>query len=184
MSNNISPLPKISIISPSYNQSFFLEQTILSILNQGYVNLEYIIIDGGSSDSSVSILEKYNDRLAYWISEEDNGQYHAINKGMRHSTGEILAWLNSDDMYLPWTLQCIGEIFAKYPEIKWLTSSYPMSCNQVGLPVFCRSVNGGFSREGFLRGENFSGGGGKIKGLFSKNLPFGDGNFGNKQVED
>jgi glycosyltransferase involved in cell wall biosynthesis len=95
----IKYLPKISIITPSLNQAEFLEKTILSILNQNYPNLEYIIIDGGSSDGSVEIIKKYQDQISYWISEIDNGQSYAINKGLRKATGEWVGWQNSDDIY-------------------------------------------------------------------------------------
>ncbi len=169
---NNHTIPKISIVSPSYNQGVFLEQTMLSILDQGYPDLEYIVIDGGSSDHSLEIIKKYENRLAYWVSEQDNGQYHAINKGFGHATGEIMAWLNSDDMYLPWTLQCVGEIFSRYPEVKWLTSCFPMSSNQQGVPVYCRAVAGGFSREGFLQGENFAGGDWYNKGYIQQESTF------------
>jgi len=91
--------PKVTIVTPSYNQGKFLEETIRSVLSQDYPNIEYIVMDGGSTDDSVEIIKKYADKIAFWTSEKDNGQADAINKGFRKSTGDILAWLNSDDIY-------------------------------------------------------------------------------------
>lgn len=110
-------LPKISIITPSFNQGRFLEETILSVLNQNYPNLEYIIIDGGSTDNSKDIIKKYENQITYWISEKDSGQSEAINKGYKKATGDIIAWLNSDDLYTPHTLHEIAAHFTGHPEV-------------------------------------------------------------------
>lgn len=92
-------MPKLSIITPSFNQAAYLEETILSVLNQNYANLEYIVIDGGSTDSSVDIIKKYGQYIRYWVSEKDEGQSDAINKGFRRATGDYIAWMNADDIY-------------------------------------------------------------------------------------
>lgn len=104
--------PKISIVTPSLNQGFYIEETILSVLEQNYSNLEYIIIDGGSTDNSVEIIKKYEKYLTYWISEKDNGQANAINKGLNVSTGSIFNWLNSDDYLQTGALELIATAFA------------------------------------------------------------------------
>jgi glycosyltransferase involved in cell wall biosynthesis len=109
-------LPRISVITPSFNQAQFLEDTIASVLAQNYPALEYIVIDGGSSDNSLEIIKRYERDIAFWVSEPDGGQSEAINKGLRRATGEIITWLNSDDVYLPNTLQTVAEYFDR-PEL-------------------------------------------------------------------
>src|SRR5581483_9202543 len=98
-------LPKISVVMPSYNQSAYLEAAIRSVLDQNYPNLEFLLLDGGSTDGSLEIIRKYADRLTYWRSEKDRGQFAAITEGFQRATGEIFAFLNSDDMYLPWAFK-------------------------------------------------------------------------------
>lgn len=107
----------ISIVTPSYNQAKYLEQTIQSVLRQDYPQIEYIVIDGASNDGSVEIIKKYQDKLAYWVSEKDGGQAEAINKGFAKATGEIIAWLNSDDYYLPGTVAAAARIFEEHPDV-------------------------------------------------------------------
>jgi len=116
-------LPTISIITPSYNQGKFIRETIDSVLSQNYPNLEYWVIDGGSTDDTVKILKSYGDKIK-WVSEKDGGQTEAINKGMKMATGEVVAYLNSDDAYLPNTFMTVAETFAASPESQWLTGDY------------------------------------------------------------
>lgn len=106
--------PKISVVTPSFNQAKFIEETILSVLGQGYPNLEYIIIDGGSTDGSVEIIKKYEKFLKFWSSEPDAGQTNAINKGFKMTSGEIVGWVNSDDLLLPFTLWKVGFFFKHF----------------------------------------------------------------------
>lgn len=113
-------LPKISIVTPSFNQGQFIEETILSIINQNYPNLEYIIIDGGSSDNTLEIIRKYDLYLKYWVSEKDNGQSEAINKGFKKATGEIIGWLNSDDILMPHALIRIADCFKNTKNLDFL----------------------------------------------------------------
>lgn len=113
-------LPKITVVTPSFNQGRFLEETILSIHRQNYPSLEHIIIDGGSTDESVEIIQKYASRLAYWVSEPDGGQTDALIKGFSKASGEIWAWLNSDDLYEPDTLWEVAEWFQNHPEDKFI----------------------------------------------------------------
>lgn len=144
---------RISIVTPSYNQGRFLNQTVESVLHQNVPDLEYLVLDGGSTDDSREILRRHGDRLAFWCSEPDGGQYHAINAGFARSTGEVLGWLNSDDMYLPGALSVVAEIFERYPQIEWLTTLYPLRWDTAGRVVRC-SARAGFSRAGFMAGES------------------------------
>lgn len=120
-SNHLS-LPKISIVTPSFNQSEYLEECIESVLAQNYPNLEYIIMDGGSTDGSVEIIKKYEKHLTYWQSKPDGGHPNAVNEGFKLSTGEILGWLNSDDKLHPFALWKIAFVFHHNAHIEWLTS--------------------------------------------------------------
>ena len=116
MNGNNGDWPKISVVTPSFNQGRYIEATIKSVLDQGYPNLEYIIMDGGSTDGTVEIIERYSDRLAYWVSEEDEGQTDALIKGFDRASGDILCWLCSDDLFEASTLQEVAETFVRNPD--------------------------------------------------------------------
>jgi glycosyltransferase involved in cell wall biosynthesis len=133
-------LPKISIITPSFNQGEFLEQTIRSVLLQGYPNIEHIIIDGGSTDESVTVIRKYEPWLAYWCSEKDRGHTHGINKGLAKATGQILCWLNSDDYFLPGALLTVGQTLAE-------------GCGRYALVGHCYRVHGDGTPPLLLKGH-------------------------------
>lgn len=120
MMENNKTLPKISIITPTLNQAEFIEKTILSVLNQNYPDLEYLVFDGGSNDGTQEILKKYSKDIK-WRSEPDQGQSSAINKGLRICSGEIIGFINSDDQYEPSALLKVGNFFASHPEAMWVT---------------------------------------------------------------
>jgi glycosyltransferase involved in cell wall biosynthesis len=144
---------KISIVTPSYQQGAFLEACIRSVLDQSFTDWEYIIIDGGSTDESPAILRKYQDRLASWYSGPDGGLYPAIEQGFARTSGEILAWLNSDDVYMPWTFRVVADIFEAFPDVEWITSRFPLVMNTAGDVVHAKTLSG-FNREAFYRGQN------------------------------
>ena len=124
--------PVVSIVTPVYNGEEFIEECIKSIKNQTYTNIEHIIIDGGSTDNTINIVKKYESQYNMkWISEPDNGMYDAINKGFNLSRGEIIAWLNSDDMYMPWAIELVVTAMTRYSHIKWCT----------GIPAFWNEKN-------------------------------------------
>lgn len=130
-------LPKISIVTATYNQGIYIEECILSILEQKYPNLEYIIIDGGSNDNTLEIIKKYEQHIAYWISEKDNGLYEALQRGFQKSTGEIMGWLNSDDLLIKNSLFTIADIFYNNPGIKWI-QGHPCVADELGRIVYQR----------------------------------------------
>jgi hypothetical protein len=130
-----------------------MDEAMRSVLEQPYPDVEYVVIDGGSTDGTVDVIKKYADRLAYWVSEKDAGHFDALHKGFARTSGEVMAFINSDDKYCPWAFQIVGEIFAKFPQIDWLTTMFPLLWDADGRATHCRYTEG-FSREGFLRGEN------------------------------
>jgi glycosyltransferase involved in cell wall biosynthesis len=150
------PNLRISMVTPSLNQARFLRAALDSVLNQGYANLEYVVCDGASTDGSAEIVGHYADQLAWWTSEPDAGQFDAINKGFARSNGEIMGWLNSDDMHLPWTLSVVAEIFDAIPEIEWLTTLFPLGFDAEGRAVRC-AERGPYSPGEFFRGDNLPG---------------------------
>lgn len=120
---NDSTYPRISVVVPSYNQGQFLERTLLSILNQNYPNTEIIVMDGGSKDESVEIIKKYEPHLSYWCSKPDKGQSNAINEGFARASGDLLAWQNSDDLYLPGFFNLVANSFRAYPKAQLFTGN-------------------------------------------------------------
>lgn len=113
--------PKISIVTPVFNQVNYIEQTIMSVLNQGYPNLEYIIIDGASTDGTIDIIKKYDSQITCWISEPDNGMYDALQKGLNMCSGEIMGWINADDTYYSRCLFVLANVFVNNPQVEWVT---------------------------------------------------------------
>lgn len=131
-------LPRISVITSCFNAEAYVEATLRSVIQQDYSNIEYIFIDGASTDGTLAVARRYESRLALLKSEPDEGQYHGIQKGLNLATGEVMAWLNGDDVYCPWTLALVGHIFANFPEVDWIVGS-PSYMNVQGV---CTRVSG------------------------------------------
>jgi glycosyltransferase involved in cell wall biosynthesis len=147
---------KFSIVTPSFNQARFLDAAMTSVLSQPG-ELEYIAMDGGSTDGSVSIIERHATRLAHWQSEKDGGQYDAITRGFARATGDVMAWLNSDDMYVPSVFATVAAIFAQFPEVQWLTTTAQIRWDADGRIARILNVPG-YSREGYFAGEHLPAG--------------------------
>ena len=145
-----SHFPKISVITPSYNQSDFLEACIESVLGQNYPNLEYIIMDGGSSDGTIDIIKRYSRFLTFWRSQPDGGQYEAINEGFRRSTGEIMTWLNSDDMFHPNAFSTVAYVLLEHPDVKWVMGR-PNGFDEYGHQSWIYDYLPLWNREKYLR---------------------------------
>lgn len=144
--------PKISLVTPIFNSARYLEAAIRSVISQGYPNLEYIIVDGGSTDGSLAIISKYASQLHAWISEPDRGMYDALNKGFARSTGEIMGWISATDMLHAGSLFAVGSVFQTFPEVEWITGR-PTGFNDEGMPVEILNLRR-WSRIPFLAGAN------------------------------
>jgi glycosyltransferase involved in cell wall biosynthesis len=143
--------PRISIVVPNYNQGDYLEDTLRSILDQGYPRLELLVVDGGSTDQSVEVIQRYEAHLAWWVSEPDRGMYEAVQKGFARSTGEIMGWIGSDDMYHRYALFTVGEIFERHTQIRWLTGC-PTHHDEYGRSFFGGGMRS-WSKFNYYRGD-------------------------------
>ena len=148
--DNTHGLPRITVVTPSFRSEKYIESTIASVLSQDYPDLDYIILDG-AGDSTADILRRYDDHLHYWRSAPDDGQYAAITEGFAMATGDILCWLNADDIFLPRALHVVGETFARFPRIEWLSSVKPGILDANGSLAHVGRIPG-FNRDAFLDG--------------------------------
>lgn len=147
-----SSWPKISLITPVWNSVRYLEAAMRSVLSQGYPNLEYIVVDGGSTDGSVDIIRKYEAQLAAWVSEPDRGMYDAINKGFARSSGEVMGWISATDMLHSGSLFVVGSVFRAFPEVEWITGR-PTGFSDEGMAAEILKLRR-WSRWAFLAGAN------------------------------
>jgi glycosyltransferase involved in cell wall biosynthesis len=152
LSTSHSAWPKISLVTPVWNSARYLDAAIRSVLNQGYPNLEYILVDGGSTDGSVEIIQRYESQLHGWVSEPDRGMYDAINKGFAHSSGELMGWISATDMLHTGSLFVVGSVFTKFPQVEWITGR-PTGFSDDGMGVEILKLRR-WSRMPFLAGAN------------------------------
>jgi hypothetical protein len=142
----------VALVTPSFHQVAFLGAAIVSVLGQNCPNLAYAVVDGGSTDGSAEVIARHAGRLAWSVSEKDSGQYDAINKGFQRVGGEVMGWLNSDDLHCPWTLAVVTDLFATFPEVEWLTTRFPLRWDAAGRATHCADGRG-YARAAFARGE-------------------------------
>ncbi len=150
--SDVGTLPTVSIVTPSFNSEEFIERTILAVKSQEYPRIEHVLMDGGSTDTTMRIVDRHRAHFAHVESAKDKGMYDAIDRGFAHTTGEIMTWLNSDDEWFPGTLRTVTRLFREFPEVEWLTSGYPSAIDATGAMIATARLSG-FSRKGHLRGE-------------------------------
>lgn len=143
---------KLSVVTPSFNSVDFIERTILSVKAQRYANIEHVLMDGGSTDGTMDVVERYRPHFAHVESGKDGGMYDAIHRGFARTTGEVMTWINSDDEWLPGTVQTVMELFARFPEVEWITSGYPCAIDDRSAMIATARISG-FSAKGHLLGE-------------------------------
>lgn len=142
----------ITVVTPCLNRVDTIERTLCSVLEQGVPGLEYVVVDGGSTDGTVDVIRRHERHLAWWTSEPDGGQYAAVAKGLARGGGEVMAWLNADDVYLPGALAVVSDVFASFPDVAWLTSAFPTTLNEAGQVIDCR-FRGGVAKGSLRAGE-------------------------------
>jgi glycosyltransferase involved in cell wall biosynthesis len=149
--------PSLAIVTPSMNQVDLIEATLLSVLDGGSPPEELVVVDGGSTDGTAKIVERYSERLSWWVSERDGGQYDAVEKGFAHTQSDVMGWLNAGDLFMPWTISVVRELFATFPHVDWLTTQRPLIADDQGRIVSCEFI-GGFAADSFRAGVNLPGG--------------------------
>jgi hypothetical protein len=148
--------PTISVVTTSLNQAQVMDATLRSVLDGSDAPDEYVVVDGGSTDGTADVVAEHAKRLTWWVSEPDDGQYAALDKGFARTTGDVMAWLNGGDLFMPWTVSVVRELFAEFPEMRWLTTQRPLTVDEGGRVVACEFV-GAFAARSFFAGVNLPG---------------------------
>ncbi|MBL9150047.1 MAG: glycosyltransferase [Phycisphaerae bacterium] len=164
-------LPVISVVSPSFNGARFLPRMIASVREQRYPRLEHVFVDAASTDDTMAIVERERGHFASVTSEPDKGMYDGINRGFARTTGDVMTWLNVDDEWFPGTLHVVGTIFATLPEVEWISTALPAAIDENSALIKVNRIDG-FSRAGFLRGENLAGAGWDAAGYIQQESTF------------